>query len=217
MDIVDKYIAVPDRDTTRPLLLSIESACSITGRGTVVTGKVNRGRVTPGQTVNLVGFDKKKSVTITGLEMFRKTLTEALAGDDVGALLRGIQIQEVRRGMVLATNNTIFMAKRFVASVLIISTEDGGRANAFKVGYKPQFYLRTADCTGRIRGIYSYLGENNEQVDLSLDNFKKFALPGSSYYLFVEFGTRMPLETGLQFAIREGGITVGAGQVIQIG
>nr|YP_003795289.1 elongation factor Tu [Chromera velia]ADJ66531.1 elongation factor Tu [Chromera velia] len=216
MNVVDEYIKTPERDVTKPLLLSIESACSVTGRGTVVTGKIDRGRVVTGQTVNLLGFDKKKSVTITGLEMFRKTLFEALAGDDVGALLRGVQLKEVKRGMVLASPKTLFSSATFIGSVLIISTTDGGRSKPFNVGYKPQFYLRTADCTGRVRGIYSYVSSDGKSAPLDNSNFKKFALPGSSYYLFIEFATKMPLEVGLQFAIREGGITVGAGQIVQV-
>lgn len=201
MDAVDEYIPTPQRDTDKPFLMPIEDVFTITGRGTVVTGRVERGKVKVGDEVEIVGLDteKKKSV-VTGVEMFRKTLDEGVAGDNIGVLLRGIDRKEVERGMVLAKPGTIHPHTKFKGQVYVLTKEEGGRHTPFFNGYRPQFYFRTTDVTGTIK-----LPEGVEMV-----------MPGDNVVMDIELITPIAIENGLRFAIREGGRTVGAGVVAEI-
>ena len=201
MDAVDKYIPVPERDTDKPFLMPVEDVFTITGRGTVATGRVERGAVKVGDTVEIVGMTEEKKQTVaTGLEMFRKSLDEALAGDNVGCLLRGIERTEIERGQVLAKPGTIHPHTKFKAEVYILTKEEGGRHTPFFNGYRPQFYFRTTDVTG-----VAHLPEGTEMV-----------MPGDNVTMDVELITPIAIEQGLRFAIREGGHTVGAGVVAAI-
>ena len=201
MDAVDEYIPTPERDTDKPFLMPIEDVFTITGRGTVVTGRVERGKVKVGDEVEIVGLDteKKKSV-VTGVEMFRKTLDEGVAGDNIGVLLRGIDRKEVERGMVLAKPGSIHPHTKFKGQVYVLTKEEGGRHTPFFNGYRPQFYFRTTDVTGTIK-----LPEGVEMV-----------MPGDNVVMDIELITPIAIENGLRFAIREGGRTVGAGVVAEI-
>ncbi|MCM8900389.1 elongation factor Tu [Caldicoprobacter algeriensis] len=201
MDAVDEYIPTPQRDVDKPFLMPIEDVFSITGRGTVATGRVERGRLKVSDTVEIVGFaDKPKATVVTGVEMFRKVLDEAVAGDNIGALLRGVQKDEVERGQVLAQPGSIKPHTEFYAQVYVLTKEEGGRHTPFFSGYRPQFYFRTTDVTGVIE-----LPEGVEMV-----------MPGDNVNMKVKLITPIAIEEGLRFAIREGGRTVGAGAVTKI-
>jgi elongation factor Tu len=198
MDAVDNYIPTPKRPTDQPFLMPVEDVFTITGRGTVATGRIERGTAKVGDTVEIVGMkEEKKSTVITGLEMFRKTLDEALAGDNVGALLRGIDREEVERGQVLAKPGSIHPHTQFKAEVYVLTKEEGGRHTPFFNGYRPQFYFRTTDVTGVVK-----LPEGTEMV-----------MPGDNVTMEITLITPIAIEQGLRFAIREGGHTVGAGVV----
>jgi len=201
LDVLDNYIPTPQRITDKPFLMPIEDVVSITGRGTVVTGRIERGKIRLNEPVDIVGLreDKLTSV-VTGIEMFRKTLEEGLAGDNVGLLLRGIEKNQVRRGMVVCAPNTVTPHKRFKAEVYILTKEEGGRHTPFTTNYRPQFFFRTADVTGTIK-----LPENVPMV-----------MPGDNVSIEVELIYPVAIEKGLRFAIREGGKTIGAGQVTEI-
>ena len=198
---VDDYIPEPVREIDKPFLLAIEDIFSITGRGTVVTGRVERGKIKVGDPVEIVGMSKEiKKTVATGVEMFRKTLDEAQAGDNIGVLLRGIEKSEVSRGQVLAAPGSITPHTKFEGSVYVLTKEEGGRHTPFFEGYRPQFYFRTTDVTG----------------DISLPEGVEMVMPGDNVKLTVKLITPIAMEEGLRFAIREGGRTVGAGVVTKI-
>ena len=201
MDAVDSYIPTPDRPVDQPFLMPIEDVMTISGRGTVVTGRVERGTVKLQDEVEIVGLSKEpKKTTITGVEMFRKILDQAEAGDNIGALLRGIQRTEVERGQVLAKPGTIHPHTKFKAQVYVLTKEEGGRHTPFFNGYRPQFYFRTTDVTGVIE-----LAAGTEMV-----------MPGDNIDMTIELITPIAIEKGLRFAIREGGRTVGSGVVSEV-
>lgn len=198
---IDDYIPEPVRDVDKPFLLAIEDIFSITGRGTVVTGRVERGKIKVGDPVQIVGMSKETKQTVaTGLEMFRKTLDEAQAGDNIGVLLRGIEKDEVSRGQVLAAPGSITPHTKFEGEVYVLTKEEGGRHTPFFEGYRPQFYFRTTDVTG----------------DISLPEGVEMVMPGDNITMAVKLITPIAMEEGLRFAIREGGHTVGAGVVAKI-
>jgi elongation factor Tu len=205
MDAIDEYIPTPKRDTQKPFLMAVEDVLSVTGRGTIATGRIERGVVLVGDSVELVGLGDTRSTTVTGIEMFRKTLEQGRAGDNVGILLRGIQKKEIERGMVLAKPGSITPHKRFEAEVYILKKDEGGRHTAFLVGYRPQFYVRTTDVTGSITHFVSDDG-----------TVPKMVLPGDRIRMTVELITAIAIEQGMRFAVREGGRTVGAGVVSKI-
>jgi elongation factor Tu len=201
MDAVDDYIPTPPRPVDKPFLLPIEDVFSIKGRGTVVTGRIERGQVKVGDTVEIVGFTEgARAVTVTGVEMFQKILDSGDAGDNVGCLLRGVERNEVERGQVLAKPSSIKGHRQFLAQVYVLSKEEGGRHTPFFNGYRPQFYIRTTDVTGAIK-----LPEGVEMV-----------IPGDNITMAVELHDPVALEEGSRFAIREGGRTVGAGAVTKV-
>ena len=201
MDAVDSYIPTPERPTDQPFLMPIEDTMTITGRGTVVTGRVERGTVKVGDEVEIIGLtSERKKTVITGLEMFRKSLDQAEAGDNAGALLRGIQRNEIERGQVLAKVGSINPHTKFTAQVYVLTKEEGGRHTPFFNGYRPQFYFRTTDVTGVID-----LPAGTEMV-----------MPGDNITMTIELITPIAIEKGLRFAIREGGRTVGSGVVADI-
>ncbi len=200
MDAVDKYIPVPQRDVDKPFLMPVEDVFTITGRGTVGTGRVERGRVKVGDEVEIVGFRESKKSVVTGIEMFRKLLDEGIAGDNVGVLLRGIERDDIERGQVLAKPGSIKPHKKFESEVYVLSKDEGGRHTPFFSNYRPQFYFRTTDVTGSIT-----LPEGVEMV-----------MPGDNVKMNVELITPIAAEEGLRFAIREGGRTVGAGVVTKV-
>ncbi len=200
MDAVDSYIPDPKRDEENPFLMPIEDIFTITGRGTVVTGRVERGRVNVNDTVEIVGLREKKSTVVTGLEMFRKTLDYAEAGDNVGVLLRGIGKEDVERGQVLAVPGSIHPHTDFVGQVYVLKKEEGGRHTPFFNGYRPQFYFRTTDVTGTIE-----LPAGTEMV-----------MPGDNIEMTINLTKDVAMEEGMRFAIREGGRTVGSGVVTKI-
>ncbi len=200
MDAVDEYIPTPERDTEKDFLMPIEDVFSISGRGTVVTGRIERGILKLGDDVDIVGFKPTRTTKVTGIEMFRKEMDEAQAGDNVGVLLRGIGKDEVERGMVLAKPGSITPHTKFEAEVYALTKEEGGRHKPFFDGYRPQFYIRTTDVTGTI-----HLPEGVEMV-----------MPGDNVKITVELIAPIALEEGTRFAIREGGRTVGAGVVTKI-
>ena len=205
MDEVDSYIPTPERDTEKTFLMAIEDVFSITGRGTVATGRVERGTVKVGDVVEIVGLGDTREVTVTGLEMFQKTLEESVAGDNVGVLLRGIQKDEIERGMVLAKAGTITPHTKFESQVYVLTKEEGGRHTPFFPGYRPQFYVRTTDVTGKIESFRSDDGDEATMV-----------MPGDRVKMIVELIQPIAIENGMRFAIREGGRTVGAGVVSAI-
>ncbi|HIK26988.1 MAG: elongation factor Tu [Oscillatoriaceae bacterium SKW80] len=205
MDAVDSYIPTPERDVDKPFLMAVEDVFSITGRGTVATGRIERGKIKVGDTVELVGIKETRSTTVTGVEMFQKTLEEGIAGDNVGLLLRGIQKKDVERGMVLAKPGTIKPHTHFESEVYILKKEEGGRHTPFFAGYRPQFYVRTTDVTGTITSFTSDDGKKAEMV-----------MPGDRIKMTVELISPIAIEQGMRFAIREGGRTVGAGVVSKI-
>jgi elongation factor Tu len=204
MQSVDEYIPTPDRAVDQPFLMAIEDVFSITGRGTVSTGRIERGTVNLGDSVELIGLAETKTTTVTGMEMFQKTLDQGLAGDNIGILLRGIQKTDVIRGMVLAAPGTINPHTNFEAEVYILTKEEGGRHTAIFKGYKPQFYVRTTDVTGSISD-FSNDGESVEMV-----------MPGDNVTMNIELISPIAVEKGMRLAIREGGRTVGSGLVTKI-
>jgi elongation factor Tu len=200
MDAVDNFIPTPVRQTDKPFLMPVEDVFSITGRGTVGTGRVERGKVKVGEEVEIVGLQPTKKTVVTGIEMFRKLLDEGQAGDNVGLLLRGIEKKDIERGQVLAAPGSITPHKKFKTEVYILSKEEGGRHTPFFNGYRPQFYIRTTDVTGVV----------------TLPQGVEMVMPGDNVTLEVELITPVALEKELRFAIREGGHTVGAGVITQI-
>src|ERR1700680_3586080 len=199
-EAVDKNIPQPARELDKPFLMPIEDIFSISGRGTVVTGRIERGKVKVGEEVEIVGFRDTRKTVVTGVEMFKKQLDEGLAGDNAGLLLRGIGKDDVERGMVLAKPGSITPHTKFKAEVYILTKEEGGRHTPFFKGYRPQFYLRTTDVTG-----VAELPAGTEMV-----------MPGDNVSLVIELITPVAMEKGLRFAIREGGHTVGAGTISEI-
>jgi elongation factor Tu len=200
MDALDTYIPQPVRATDRPFLMPVEDVFSITGRGTVATGRIERGVIKVGEEVALIGFNSDKTTVVTGVEMFRKLLDSGEAGDNVGLLLRGIGKEEVERGMVLAKKGSITPHTKFYAEVYVLTKEEGGRHTPFFKGYRPQFYFRTTDVTGNVE-----LPDGMEMV-----------MPGDNVQMTIELITPIAMDEGLRFAIREGGRTVGAGVVAKI-
>ncbi|MDD4178783.1 MAG: elongation factor Tu [Candidatus Margulisbacteria bacterium] len=200
MDAVDSYIPDPKRPLDQPFLMPVEDVFTITGRGTVGTGRITRGKVKVGEEVEIIGLGSHKKAVVTGIEMFRKTLDEGLAGDNVGLLMRGVEKEELQRGMVVAKAGSIKPHKKFEAQVYVLTKEEGGRHTPFFNGYKPQFFINTTDVTGEIK-----LPEKVEMV-----------MPGDNIVMTVELITDVAVEEGLRFAIREGGRTVGAGAVTKI-
>ena len=205
MDAVDEYIPTPERETDKDFLMAVEDVFSITGRGTVATGRVERGVVKVGETVELVGLMETQETTVTGLEMFQKSLEEAMAGDNVGVLLRGVQKDQIERGMVLSKPGTIKPHTKFDSQVYILTKEEGGRHTPFFEGYRPQFYVRTTDVTGKI-----------ESFRADDDSPTQMVMPGDRVKMEVELIQPIAIEKGMRFAIREGGRTIGAGVVSKI-
>jgi elongation factor Tu len=200
MEAVDTYVPEPQRDVDRPFLLAVEDVFTIQGRGTVATGRVEQGTISINEEIEIVGIRPTRKTVVTGVEMFNKSMQEAQAGDNIGALLRGIKRDEIERGQVLAKPGTITPHTRFKAEVYVLSKEEGGRHTPFFSHYRPQFYFRTTDVTGEIR-----LEEGVEMV-----------MPGDNTVMEVELISPIAMDEGLNFAIREGGRTVGAGVVTQI-
>jgi elongation factor Tu len=200
MDALDSYIPQPKRDIEKPFLMPVEDVFSITGRGTVATGRIERGQVKVGEEVALIGFNSDKKTVVTGVEMFRKLLDSGEAGDNVGLLLRGVDKNDIERGMVLAKPGSITPHTKFTAEVYVLTKEEGGRHTPFFKGYRPQFYFRTTDVTGSVE-----LPEGMEMV-----------MPGDNVQMTIELITPIAMDEGLRFAIREGGRTVGAGVVAKI-
>ena len=200
MKAVDEYIPTPERELDKPFLMPVEDVFSIKGRGTVVTGRIERGKVNVNEEIEIVGIKDTLKTVVTGVEMFRKSLQEGLAGDNVGVLLRGIERDQVERGQVLAQPGSVKPHTKFEAEVYILSKEEGGRHTPFFSGYKPQFYVRTTDVTG----------------DVMLPEGVEMVMPGDNVKMVVELITPVAIEEGLRFAIREGGSTVGAGVVSKI-
>ena len=200
MKSVDEFIPTPERDVDKPFLMAIEDVFSIKGRGTVVTGRIERGKIHPGDEVEILGFVDTRKTTVTGVEMFRKLLDEGLAGDNVGCLLRGIGKEDVERGQVLAAPGSVTIHKKFEGEVYVLSKDEGGRHKPFFTNYKPQFYMRTTDVTGQI----------------TLPEDVKMVMPGDNVKMSVELITPVAMEEKQRFAIREGGRTVGAGVISKI-
>ncbi|MGX8773652.1 MAG: elongation factor Tu [Bacillota bacterium] len=201
MEAVDTYIPEPERDTEKPFLMPVEDVFSITGRGTVATGRVERGTLKVGEEVEIVGLtEEKRKVVVTGVEMFRKLLDQAQTGDNIGALLRGVQRTEIERGQVLAHPGTIHPHTEFKGEVYVLKKEEGGRHTPFFNGYRPQFYFRTTDVTG----------------DLTLPEGVEMCMPGDNITMTIKLITPIAIEEGLRFAIREGGRTVGSGVVVEV-
>jgi elongation factor Tu len=200
MNAVDTYIELPPRDVDKPFLMPIEDVFTITGRGTVATGRIERGVIKIGESVDIIGFGAHMTSTCTGVEMFRKLLDRGEAGDNAGILLRGIEKTDIRRGMVICAPKSVSPHKKFKAEIYVLSKEEGGRHTPFFNKYRPQFYFRTTDVTGEIM-----LPEGTEMV-----------MPGDNISITVELIQPIAMEKGLRFAIREGGRTVGAGQVTEI-
>ncbi len=200
MEALDSYIPVPQREVDKPFMMPIEDVFSISGRGTVVTGRVERGKVKVGEEIEIVGFKPTAKKVVTGVEMFRKLLDSGEAGDNIGVLLRGVEKTDVERGQVLAKPGSINPHTKFKAEVYVLSKEEGGRHTPFFNGYRPQFYIRTTDVTGSL-----HLGEGVEMI-----------MPGDNTQISAELISPVALEKGARFAIREGGRTVGAGTVTEI-
>src|SRR5687768_15778018 len=200
MDAIDNYIPEPVRDTDKPFLMPVEDVFSITGRGTVATGRIDRGKIKVGEEVAIIGFGSDKKTVVTGVEMFRKLLDDGQAGDNVGLLLRGVEKKDIERGMVLAKAGSITPHTKFEAEVYVLTKDEGGRHTPFFNGYRPQFYFRTTDVTGSIA-----LAQGTEMV-----------MPGDNVQMTIELITPIAMEEQLRFAIREGGRTVGAGVVTKI-
>jgi len=200
LDTMDKYFIIPERALDKPFLMPIEDVFSISGRGTVVTGRIEQGKVKVGDTIEIVGIKPTQTTTCTGVEMFNKNLDNGQAGDNIGALLRGIEKNQVERGQVLAAPKTITPHTNFKATIYCLSKEEGGRHNPFFSGYRPQFYFRTTDVTGTV----------------TLPEGKQMVMPGDNTELAVELIHPIAMDKGLRFAIREGGRTVASGQVIEV-
>jgi elongation factor Tu len=198
--VVDEYIPEPKRETDKPFMMAAEDVFSIKGRGTVVTGRVDRGKVKIGDPIEIIGLRETRATVVTGVEMFHKSLDEGMAGDNLGLLLRGIERTDVERGQVLAKPGSITPHKKFLAQVYVLKKEEGGRHKAFFSGYRPQFYIRTMDVTGNI----------------TLPAGVEMVMPGDDVNLTVELIVPVALEQGSKFAIREGGLTVGAGVITKI-
>ncbi len=205
MKAVDTSIPEPEREVDKPFLMAIEDVFSITGRGTVATGRIERGKVKVGEEVEIVGIKETRLTTVTGVEMFRKLLDEGMAGDNVGLLLRGIQKEDIERGMVLVKKGSITPHTKFEGEVYVLKKEEGGRHTPFFAGYRPQFYIRTTDVTGQITAFTSDDGSNVEMV-----------MPGDRIKMTGELICPVAIEQGMRFAIREGGRTIGAGVVSKI-
>jgi len=206
IEAVDDYIPVPERDVDKPFLMPVEDVFSIKGRGTVGTGRVERGKIRVGQEVEVVGLAKEtRKTVVTGVEMFNKTLDEGQAGDNIGLLLRGVEKKELERGQVIAAPGSITPHTKFHAEVYVLTKEEGGRHTPFFPGYRPQFYFRTTDVTGSVHALMSREGKSAEMC-----------MPGDSVTMEVEIISPIAMEDGLRFAIREGGRTVGAGVVTKI-
>ncbi|MGB3766458.1 MAG: elongation factor Tu [Phormidesmis sp.] len=205
MDEVDAYIPTPEREVDKPFLMAVEDVFSITGRGTVATGRIERGMVKVGEVVQLVGIRDTRETTVTGVEMFQKSLESGMAGDNVGVLLRGLQKEDIERGMVLAKPKSITPHTEFESEVYVLNKEEGGRHTPFFPGYKPQFYVRTTDVTGSIESFTADDGSEAEMV-----------MPGDRIKMNVKLINPIAIEQGMRFAIREGGRTVGAGVVSKI-
>ena len=205
MDTVDEYIPTPVRDTDKTFLMAVEDVFSITGRGTVATGRIERGVVNVGDTIEIVGLGDTKTTTVTGVEMFQKTLDSGMAGDNVGILLRGTTKAEIERGMVLSKPGTITPHTVFEGEVYILTKDEGGRHTPFFTGYRPQFYVRTTDVTGNIKAFTSDEGDDVDMV-----------MPGDRIKMTAELIAAIAIEEGMRFAIREGGRTIGAGVVSKI-
>jgi elongation factor Tu len=205
MDSVDEYIETPEREVDKPFLMAVEDVFSITGRGTVATGRIERGKVKVQDEVELVGIKPNRKTVVTGIEMFKKSLEEGMAGDNAGILLRGIQKDDIERGMVIAKPSSIKPHTQFESEVYILKKEEGGRHTPFFPGYKPQFYVRTTDVTGTISNFTTDEGGEAEMV-----------MPGDRIKMTVELINPIAIEQGMRFAIREGGRTVGAGVVAKI-
>lgn len=205
MNAVDESIPEPEREIDKPFLMAIEDVFSITGRGTVATGRIERGVVKVGETVQIVGIKDTRETTVTGVEMFRKLLDQGMAGDNVGLLLRGVQKEDIERGMVLVKPNSIKPHTKFEGQVYVLKKEEGGRHTPFFAGYRPQFYIRTTDVTGQITAFTADDGSNVEMV-----------MPGDNIMMTGELICPVAIEQGMRFAIREGGRTIGAGVVSKI-
>ncbi|WP_448560960.1 elongation factor Tu [Trichothermofontia sp.] len=205
MDAVDSYIPTPERDVDKPFLMAVEDVFSISGRGTVATGRIERGKVRIGDTVSIVGIRETRDTTVTGVEMFQKTLDEGMAGDNVGLLLRGLKKDDVERGMVIAKPGSITPHTKFEAEVYVLKDSEGGRKTPFFKGYRPQFYVRTTDVTGTIADFTDDEGGTPEMV-----------MPGDRIKMTVELIKPIAIEQQMRFAIREGGRTVGSGVVSKI-
>jgi elongation factor Tu len=205
MDQVDSYIPTPEREIDKPFLMAVEDVFSITGRGTVATGRIERGEVKVGETIEIVGIRDTRSTTVTGVEMFQKTLDKGMAGDNVGVLLRGVQKDDIERGMVLAKPGSITPHTEFEGEVYVLTKEEGGRHTPFFKNYRPQFYVRTTDVTGTIK---DYTADDGSAVEM--------VMPGDRIKMNVELINPIAIEQGMRFAIREGGRTIGAGVVSKI-
>ena len=205
MDAVDSYIPTPERDVDKPFLMAVEDVFTITGRGTVATGRIERGKVKVSETVELVGIRDTRSTTVTGIEMFKKTLDEGFAGDNAGLLLRGLKKEDIERGMVLAKPGTIKPHTEFEGEVYVLQEKEGGRKTPFFAGYKPQFYVRTTDVTG---SIVSFTADDGSAAEM--------VMPGDRIKMTVSLINPIAIEQGMRFAIREGGRTIGAGVVSKI-
>jgi elongation factor Tu len=200
MKTVDEYVPEPKRELDKPFLMPVEDVFSIKGRGTVVTGRVTRGKVKVGETIEIVGITPTQSTVVTGVEMFRKTLDEGLAGDNIGVLLRGVEKEQVERGQVLAAPNSVKPHTEFEAQVYVLTKEEGGRHTPFFTGYRPQFYIQTTDVTGEV----------------ALPQGVEMVMPGDNTKMNVKLIVPVALEEGLRFAIREGGHTVASGVITKI-
>jgi elongation factor Tu len=205
MDNVDSYIPTPEREIDKPFLMAVEDVFSISGRGTVATGRIERGKVKVGETIEIVGIRETRNTTVTGVEMFQKTLDEGMAGDNVGLLLRGLKKEDIERGMVLAKPGSITPHTQFEGEVYVLNKEEGGRHTPFFKNYRPQFYVRTTDVTGTIK---DYTADDGTAVEM--------VMPGDRIKMTVELINAIAIEQGMRFAIREGGRTIGAGVVSKI-
>jgi elongation factor Tu len=205
MDAVDSFIPTPERDVDKPFLMAVEDVFTITGRGTVATGRIERGKVKIGDNIELVGIRDTRNTTVTGIEMFKKSLEEGMAGDNAGLLLRGLKKEDIERGMVLAKPGSITPHTEFEGEVYVLTEKEGGRKTPFFAGYKPQFYVRTTDVTGSIESFTADDGSNAEMV-----------MPGDRIKMNVKLINPIAIEQGMRFAIREGGRTIGAGVVSKI-
>jgi elongation factor Tu len=205
IDAIDEYIPTPERDTEKAFLMAIEDVFTITGRGTVATGRIERGIITVGDNVEIVGVGETQTTTVTGIEMFQKTLEQGFAGENVGILLRGVTREDIERGMVLAQAGTINPHTNFEAEVYVLKKEEGGRHTPFFTGYRPQFYVRTTDVTG---AITQFTADDGSVVEM--------VMPGDRIKMTAELIYPVAIEAGMRFAIREGGRTIGAGVVSKI-